>query len=150
MPTKPISSEYGNRDDIFGAVDDAENKKLGYTEKDIKDWLIANKTPLGIDTGKSYQLEDQIKYFSGSDPEYKNRVASLGQARAQGNIDQATYDDLRKQLAEGEYAPKADLTEFDNLLTKLESSKMRQQRQKSVEGRRDTYQKALASMMNNF
>jgi hypothetical protein len=81
---------------------------------------------------------------------YAEQLTSLKQALKDGNIDQATYDDLRKQLAEGEYAPKADLTEFDNLLTKLESSKMRQQRQKSVEGRRDIYQQALASMMNNF
>ena len=150
MATKPISAIYGFRDDIFGGQDDVENKKLGYTESDIKNWLTETKTPLAIEIGKQYGLENQVKYFSGSDPEYKNRVASLGQARAQGNIDQATYDELRKQLAEGEYAPKADLTEFDNLLTKLESSKMRQQRQKSVEGRRDVFSQGLASMMNNF
>jgi hypothetical protein len=81
---------------------------------------------------------------------YAEQLTSLKQALKDGNIDQATYDDLRKQLAEGEYAPKADLTEFDNLLTKLESSKMRQQRQKSVEGRRDVFSQGLASMMNNF
>jgi len=150
MATKPISAIYGFRDDIFGGQDDVENKKLGYTESDIKNWLTETKTPLAIEIGKQYGLENQVKYFSGSDPEYKNRLTSLRQALTVGNIDQATFEELRKQLAEGEYTPKADLGQFETLLGKLEGSKMRQQRQKSVEGRRDIYQKALASMMNNF
>jgi hypothetical protein len=41
-------------------------------------------------------------------------------------------------------------TNFDKLLTRLEASKGRQQRQKSVEGRRDIFQQGLASMMSNF
>ena len=43
-----------------------------------------------------------------------------------------------------------DLTTFQALLDKLEGSKKRQQRQKSVEGRRDIYSQGLASMMSNF
>ena len=43
-----------------------------------------------------------------------------------------------------------DLTSFQQLLDRLESSKKRQQRQKSVEGRRDIYAQGLASMMSNF
>ena len=43
-----------------------------------------------------------------------------------------------------------DLTTFQQLLDKLEGSKKRQQRQKSVEGRRDVYAQGLASMMSNF
>ena len=43
-----------------------------------------------------------------------------------------------------------DLTTFQALLDKLEGSKKRQQRQQSVEGRRDVYAQGLASMMGNF
>lgn len=43
-----------------------------------------------------------------------------------------------------------DLDTFQELLNKLEGSKKRQQRQKSVEGRRDIYSQGLASMMSNF
>jgi flagellar assembly factor FliW len=43
-----------------------------------------------------------------------------------------------------------DLNNFDALLNRLEASKGRQQRQKSVEGRRDIFQQGLASMMSNF
>ena len=45
---------------------------------------------------------------------------------------------------------KVDLATFQQLLDKLEGSKKRQQRQKSVEGRRDVYAQGLASMMSNF
>jgi hypothetical protein len=45
---------------------------------------------------------------------------------------------------------KVNLTEFQQLLDRLEGSKKRQQRQKSVEGRRDIYSQGMASMMSNF
>ena len=43
-----------------------------------------------------------------------------------------------------------DIQRFSDLLEKLESSKKRQQRQKSVEGRRDIFAGGLADMMDNF
>jgi len=43
-----------------------------------------------------------------------------------------------------------NLSEFQQLLNRLEASKKRQQRQKSVEGRRDIYSQGMASMMGNF
>ena len=43
-----------------------------------------------------------------------------------------------------------DIQRFSDLLEKLECSKKRQQRQKSVEGRRDIVAQGLAGMMGNF
>ena len=43
-----------------------------------------------------------------------------------------------------------DINKFEQLLQRLEGSKGRQQRQKSLEGRRDIYAQGLASMMSNF
>ena len=43
-----------------------------------------------------------------------------------------------------------DITKFEELLNRLEASKQRQQRQKSVEGRRDIFATGLAGMMSNF
>lgn len=43
-----------------------------------------------------------------------------------------------------------DINKFEELLGRLEASKGRQQRQKSLEGRRDIYAQGLASMMSNF
>lgn len=52
----------------------------------------------------------------------------------QGSVDEATVP----------------IEDFEELLAKLEASKMRQQRQQSVEGRRDIYAEGLSSMMGNF
>ena len=43
-----------------------------------------------------------------------------------------------------------DINKFEELLSRLEASKGRQQRQKSLEGRRDIYATGLAGMMSNF
>lgn len=52
----------------------------------------------------------------------------------------------------GDYGsePTVDLNSFQELLDRLTTSKKKQQRQKSVEGRRDIYAGGLASMMSNF
>lgn len=46
--------------------------------------------------------------------------------------------------------PSVNLTDFQELLNRLTRSKKAQQRQRSVEGRRDLYAGGLASMMSNF
>jgi hypothetical protein len=43
-----------------------------------------------------------------------------------------------------------DINKFEQLLERLEASKGRQQRQKSLEGRRDIFATGLGSMMSNF
>ena len=50
----------------------------------------------------------------------------------------------------GDNATNFDINRFEELLSRLEASKGRQQRQKSVEGRRDIFSQGLASMMGNF
>jgi hypothetical protein len=53
-------------------------------------------------------------------------------------------------MSYGETDSSVNLTEFQELLDRLEGSKKRQVRQKSVEDRRGTYAQGIASMMNNF
>lgn len=43
-----------------------------------------------------------------------------------------------------------DIKKFQELLSKLEASKMKQQKQKSEQGRQDIFAQGLASMMGNF
>ena len=43
-----------------------------------------------------------------------------------------------------------DIKKFEDLLGRLEASKGRQTRQKSLEGPRDTFAAGLANMMSNF
>jgi hypothetical protein len=63
----------------------------------------------------------------------------------------AAYDaGLGQSKQELDKATNFDIKNFEELLTRLEASKGRQQRQKSVEGRRDIFSQGLAGMMSNF
>lgn len=83
-----------------------------------------------------------------SNRSYAENIAAINADAGLSNEEKIA---LRKQAAEQEYGSKAfDIGQFEQLLGRLESSKMRQQRQKSVEGRRDIFAGGLASMMSNF
>ena len=63
----------------------------------------------------------------------------------------AAYDaGLGQSKQELDKATNFDIKNFEELLTRLEASKGRQQRQKSLEGRRDIFATGLGSMMSNF
>jgi hypothetical protein len=82
---------------------------------------------------------------------YDQQIAGINQALNSGNITAEQAADLKRQATEGQYGAKSfDINEFEDLLGRLEGSKMRQQRQKSVEGRRDIMSQGMASMMSNF
>ena len=53
-------------------------------------------------------------------------------------------------IGQGEGDDYFDINKFEQLLNRLEASKGRQQRQKSLEGRRDIFATGLGSMMSNF
>ena len=79
---------------------------------------------------------------------YAENIAAIN---ADPNLSNEEKIALRKQAGEQEYGSKAfDIGQFEELLGRLEGSKMRQQRQKSVESRRDIFAGGLASMMSNF
>ena len=78
---------------------------------------------------------------------YQQTLAAINTDSSLSAEDKA---ELRKQASQQEYGSKAfDLNEFDELLGRLEGSKKRQVRQKSVEDRRGTFAQGLASMMSN-
>ncbi len=81
---------------------------------------------------------------------YATLAEALASLRADTKIDEDTRKQLEGELYQAEYGPKFNMEEFAGLLGKLEGSKMKQQRQKSVEGRRDIYAGGLAGMMSNF
>ena len=62
-----------------------------------------------------------------------------------GQVEGATTA-IQASITSGDF----DISRFQQLLDKLEASKKRQQRQRSVEGRRDIFAQGLAGMMSNF
>lgn len=82
---------------------------------------------------------------------FEQQLDAINAKEGAGQITPEKAKQLRDQLAESHFGgPSFDINEFSNLLGRLEGSKMRQQRQKSVEGRRDIFAGGLAGMMNNF
>jgi hypothetical protein len=49
-----------------------------------------------------------------------------------------------------DYLSQQNIAKFQDLLNRLQRSKMEQARQSSVEGRRGTFAQGIASMMSNF
>ena len=89
--------------------------------------------------------------FGTTETEYQRQFNNIISAVQSGQMSQAEGDAAIKTLQESEFAPASfDIGEFEDLLGRLESSKMRQQRQRSVEGRRDIMTQGLAGMMSNF
>ena len=62
----------------------------------------------------------------------------------------APTDPVEGSVTGDETSGTFDISRFQQLLDKLEASKKRQQRQRSVEGRRDIFAQGLAGMMSNF
>lgn len=80
-------------------------------------------------------------------------TATSNSTSTQTTKDNAEVFDLPKSeisSSSPDAATNFDLDKFDILLSRLEASKGRQERQRSVEGRRDIFLKGLASMMSNF
>ena len=105
-------------------------------------------------TGGGGNPDDLLRRYkkatAGLDPSKAFRA--LGGGRMFGDSDRARYDKLMNEVqGDGSKGDaKVDIDTFQQLLNRLEGSKKRQQRQKSVEGRRDIYAGGMASMMSNF
>lgn len=79
---------------------------------------------------------------------YAQKVKAI---KADKDLTATEKSSLIAELAKQEYGTSAfNLGEFEGLLGKLEASKMKQQAQKSSEGRRDIFATGLAQMMSNF
>ena len=94
-----------------------------------KEW----ENRFSANTGKPYGAEDLEKFTN----EYKSKATS-------SSTNESTPT---KQSSSDDYF---DIGKFESLLSRLEDSKGRQQRQKSLEGRRDIFSQGLAGMMSNF
>ena len=93
-----------------------------------------------------------LPYLSSPFGALNIQTAPGRQSVPEGQRDTETFQGDEGPLPPGT-KPTSDafnLDRFESLLSRLEASKGRQQRQKSVEGRRDIYAKCLAGMMSNF
>jgi hypothetical protein len=123
--------------------------------KDVAKYIDDARLP-GIDTGTSYKTA-----YNKSTKGWEDDWISRTNQRLGTNKKDAS-DFSREQLAETHYenwgknenrtdpTSGVDMNQFQQLLDRLEGSKKRQVRQKSVEDRRGTFAQGIAGMMSNF
>ena len=110
----------------------------------------------GLDSGLAFRALSGGRVFGDSDRQrYEKLLASRNKPKPVREKpvvnDYGDYRPKNPSNVKGSVKDaKVDLKTFQSLLDRLESSKKRQQRQKSVEGRRDIYAGGMASMMSNF
>jgi hypothetical protein len=134
-----------------GILGDGEYaKKYGVSTKGWEEnWLKGMNKKYGRDAKDlgEYSKQEYTDYHYQTYGKKENRLKNKAYTQAyDAGITKNDPGGSKKNLNDA----KVDLKTFDQLLGRLEGSKKRQQRQKSVEGRRDTYAKGLASMMSNF
>jgi hypothetical protein len=126
---KTYGTKYGQGNDKYVAADttgweqqwvDSANKRYNRSAKDAGEF--------------SEDELAQLHYENWGKPEGRTWE---GQSITEGQANNAKDDYF-------------DVSKFETLLNKLEGSKGRQQRQKSLEGRRDIYAQGLSGMMSNF
>ena len=111
----------------------------------------SNKGSADIDFAEQY--ENKVSSGGFVDPVKPTETTNIFlDAALPSNTDKVTtYNAGVEQSKEKEdTSTNFDLDRFESLLSRLEASKGRQQRQKSVEGRRDIFSQGLAGMMSNF
>jgi hypothetical protein len=82
--------------------------------------------------------------------QYNDYKSAIDAINADTSLTAEQKADLKKSLAESQYGPSADLGQFETLLGKLESSKMRQAGQAARETRRNVFAQGISNMMSNF
>ena len=94
--------------------------------------------------------------FSSSTPAQQATQTSSNQVTSESSTEKETLTPDTQRLTAKERFDVASgleqqtLEDFSNLLSRLEASKMKQERKKAVETRQDTLAKGLASMLGNF
>lgn len=81
---------------------------------------------------------------------FESQKAALDQGKAAGVYTTEQYNEALRNLYDVYGSASFNIGDFENLLGKLEGSKMRQAEQKGTIDRRGTMTQGLASMMSNF
>lgn len=158
---RPSNDEFYKAVSNYGQYSNLDWTKLPANPGELKltDFIDNNQNSISYNNNQSSSTSNNsmaADYRSGqsiANPSggYQTKINNIIKEVQAGRMDPAEGDARIAELQRQEFgASSFDIGEFEGLLGRLEGSKMRQQRQKSVEGRRDIMQQGLASMMSNF
>lgn len=163
--------KYGQSADYFGGQDYEAAKSKGVSDVDIFTFLEKNPGYVREQNAPGGGgLYDRLRMSTEGERIERARKEAEDKARkeTETKLRQELEDKMRAASAASQAASATpsvptgqseatrtgtevfNIEEFSELLNRLEASKGRQQRQKSLEGRRDIFAQGLASMMSNF
>lgn len=155
--------KYGQSADYFGGQDYEAAKSKGVSDVDIFTFLEKNPGYVreqnapgggGLYDRLRMSTEGERIERARKETEAKLRQELEDKMRAASAASQAASATPSVPTGQSEATRTGtevfNIEEFSELLNRLEASKGRQQRQKSLEGRRDIFAQGLASMMSNF
>ena len=131
-----ISTEFGSSPYFFGRIDYQENLKRGIRSQDMLDFVEQN--PHLMRGAK--QGEVRAEMLAGAKAE----------AKAEKNKNTVSQGEIEKGIDQSDYLSQENINKFQDLLNRLQRSKMQQEEQLGRESRKGTFAQGIASMMNNF
>lgn len=136
--TKPkISTEFGQSDKFFGRLDYQENLKRGISSQDMLDFVNTNP---GIMRGaKQNELLAEMRAAAEAEKE-----------KAKKDNQTVSQQEITAGQDQSDYLSQENINKFQDLLNRLQRSKMQQAEQSARESRKGTFAQGIASMMSNF
>lgn len=140
MSKPQISTEFGQSPKFFGLIDYEENLKRGVSSRDMLDFVNANPSLMR----GAKQGEVRARMLADAEAEEARK------AEKQAKKEDKAQQDIQKGLDQSDYLSQENIEKFQDLLNRLQRSKMQQAEQSARESRRGTFAQGIASMMSNF
>ena len=134
-----ISTEFGKSPDFFGRIDYQENLKRGISSQDMLDFVEQN--PNLMRGPKQDEVLAEMR---------AGAKAEADKAKAQRDKNTVSQGEIEKGIDQSDYLSQENINKFQDLLNRLQRSKMQQEEQLGRESRKGTFAQGIASMMNNF
>jgi len=141
-----ISTEFGQSPEFFGREDYLQNLKRGVSSQAMLDFVKAN--PNLMRGAAQEQVRDEMR--QGALREAKEKADR--EAKEKASLKQPAKNPA-KDLQSGtddDYLSQENIGKFQDLLNRLQRSKMEQSQQSARESRKGTFAQGIASMMSNF
>jgi hypothetical protein len=151
-----ISTEFGQSPKLFGREDYLQNLKRGVSSQEMLDFVKSNPNLM---QGKfQEQVRDEMR--QGALREAQEKTTREREAKEKADREAKEKASLKqpaknpaKDLQSGtddDYLSQENIGKFQDLLNRLQRSKMEQSQQSARESRKGTFAQGIASMMSNF
>jgi hypothetical protein len=144
-----ISTEFGQSPEFFGREDYLQNLKRGVSSQAMLDFVKAN--PNLMRGAAQEQVRDEMR--QGALREAQEKAAREVKQKSSTTKNETSKIGKNTEVDPGgamDYLSDENIGKFQDLLNRLQRSKMEQSQQSARESRKGTFAQGIASMMSNF